>query len=175
MTVDMLDTGTILVTLGESDMRAYTLDFSKGSDGSREGLTELLYRVGEICGLGMAGKSFLIEALPSSGGCLLIITARAVRRRRVYRVKREQRRNICVLFDSDALLDYLDRGARPDFTLCSYRGSYIILPEPYAPSSAVRELCEYGSLQSVSPAVAARITEFGKVLMQKRNHRRYPS
>ena len=179
MTVDMLDTGTILVTLGESDLRAYTLDFSDTADSSRlrEGLTALLYRVGDICGLDSGGRSFLIEALPSRGGCLLIITARKVRRRRVFRIKREKTQFLCIFDDCDPLLDYLSRGAEKlsGYTVYEYNGSYALLPEPLASPQALSQLSEYGRLLSVSPVVAARIREHGKMLTQRRSQRRYPS
>lgn len=179
MTVDMLDTGTILVTLGESDMRAYTLDFSETSDSSRlrEGLTALLYRVGDMCGLESGGKSFLIEALPSHGACLLIISVREVRRRRVFRIKREKTQAVCIFDGCDPLLDYLSRGADrlSGYSVYEYNGSYALIPEPLASSQALSELSEYGRLLSVSPVAAARIREHGKQLTQRRAQRRYPS
>ena len=179
MTIDMLDTGTILVHLGESDMLAYTLDFSDSADISdiREGLGELVRRVGDMCGVGTGGRCFLVEALPSDDGCLLIISVRAVRRRRVYRIKREKTREICVFFDIDSMLDWLSGVSyEPSgYTLFDYSGRYILMPEPYAAPASSAELSEYGRLTKVSLVAAARIQEHGKVIGEKRVHRRYPS
>lgn len=179
MTIDMLDTGTILVHLGESDMHAYTLDFSDTADISdiKEGLSELICRVGDMCGVGTGGRCFLVEALPSDNGCLLIISVRAVSRRRVYRIKREKTREICVFFDIDSMLDWLsDASCEPSgYTLYSYRERYILMPEPYAAPYSSAELSEYGRLTKVSLTAAARIQEHGTVIREKRLHRRYPS
>ena len=179
MTIDMLDTGTILVHLGESDMLAYTLDFSDTADITdvREGLGELVRRVGDMCGVGTGGRCFLVEALPSNDGCLLIISVRSVRRRRVYRIKREKTREICVFFDIDSMLDLMSRSEEESFgyTLYDYRGSCILMPESYVSSASRAELSEYGRLLKVSLVSAARIQEYGKVIREKRSHRRYPS
>ena len=179
MTIDMLDTGTILVHLGESDMLAYTLDFSDSADISdiKEGLSELVRRVGDMCGFGTVGRCFLVEALPSGDGCLLIISVRAVRHRRVYRIKREKTREICVFFDIDSMLDWLsDANHAPSgYTLYNYRGRYILMPEPYTSPASSAELSEYGRLTKVSLEAASRIQEHGTAIREKRAHRRYPS
>ena len=177
MTVDMLDTGVILVSMGDTEMRAYTLDFSERADSERvkSGLIELLYRIGEICGVDYSGKSCLVEALPAKSGCLLVISVRPVRRRRVYRIKRPITRDVCIFSSADPLLDYLQRcsGRIAGYTDYRYNGEYALIPEVYS-ASALAELSEYGRLLSVSPIAAARIEEFGEAVLQRR-HRRLPS
>ena len=57
------------------DLQRYDLDFEAAdSDATRKGLTRLMYRVGEECGLNHRDKSYLIEALPGKESCLLIIS-----------------------------------------------------------------------------------------------------
>lgn len=175
MTVDMLDTGTILVAMGEGDMRAYSLDFSDDPNGGgvTRGLTELLYRVGEMCGIEPCGKSWLVEALPSKNGWLLVISVHKVRRRKIYRVKREKLRPVCELYDADSLLDILGRNPQglSGYSVYRYRDKYMLLPELYSSDAALRELGEYGRMLRLSRVAAARIQEFGEVLMQKRSRR----
>ena len=74
MTIDRLSQGMILVTLMDDDMRRYSLDFNDAADGerTRRGLTRLMYRVGEECGIDHRDKCYLIEALPGKESyCLL--------------------------------------------------------------------------------------------------------
>ena len=97
MTIDRLGERTILVTLMRDDMTRYSLDFNDDADGerTRRGLTRLMYRVGEECGLNHRDKSYLIEALPGKESCLLIISVRVAKTRRRYRIKRENAVDVC--------------------------------------------------------------------------------
>ena len=175
MTVEMLDTGVILVSLCEGDMRTYTLDFSDGADADdlRGGLVALLYRVGEICGVDYSGKSCLVEALPAKDGCMLIISLRAVRHGRIYRVKRPVLRDICAFFDCDSMLDYISK--RSDslaaFSLYLYDDVYYLIPDVCSSRTAA-QLSEYGRLMSVSPVAVARVRENGRVILRRRSQRR---
>lgn len=165
MTVEMIGEKTILVSLCEGDMRRYSLCLSGNGDKARSGLKNLLCRVGEICGLDHRGKSYLIEALPSKNGCLLIISVHTVKRRRKYRIKHKQARELCVFFDVDAMLDYVRYCSQGGYTLYDYDGRYILLPGVSVSESGTARLSEYGELYPVSEAVFARIREHGKLLM----------
>lgn len=172
MTIEMLDRGTILVSLCEEDMRYYSLDFSDKTAGKVEmGLKNLLYRVGEVCGIDYHGKSYLIEALPARSGCLLIVTVRTVRRRRVYRVKRPRTGEVCVFLDADAMLDGLRRVSCPyGCSVYRYDRRYILLSDG---EKLPQSLCEYGALLSLSTAVQARVREHGTLLWQNSAQRRH--
>ena len=168
MTIEMLSRGTILVSLLPEDLRRFGL--SKDGADIKEGLSQLLYHVGEVCSLDVEGRSFLVEALPKEDGWFLIITARQAKRRRVYRIKRSQTFPACVFRSADDLLDFL--GAQPsfDFRLYLYRGRYTLLPAHEVGDSAL--LSEYGDLHSLSRAAAARIGEFGRLIFEKDVQRR---
>ena len=173
MTIEMLDQGTILVSLGADDMRLYALRFEEEHT-CEAGLKSLLYRVGEVCGLDHRGKSYLIEALPSSQGCLLIISVHPVKRRRRYRIKRRVMREVCVFFDADAMLDCLRSGCcMSGCGIYLYEGQYVLLPSPAAPQSALAKLSEYGELRCVSPTVVARVREHGSLLLLQEAQRRH--
>lgn len=159
MTIDQLSEKTILVALRQEDMARYSLDFSDG-EGTRQGLTRLMVGVGEACGLDHRGKSYLIEALPAGDSCLLIISVREQRRRRIYRIKRVRRQE-CFVFDSvDALLDGL-RGERLFGGLYAYEGGLWLIPD-YPPSMRLRErLIEYATLKEPDAVGVARVRELG--------------
>ena len=165
MTVEMIGEKTILVSLCEGDMRRYSLSLEGDDDKMRSGLKDLLCRVGEICGLDHRGKSYLIEALPSKGGCLLIISVHTVKRRRQFRIKRKQARELCVFFDADAMLDFWRSRPQGGYAVYRYEGSYLLLPGVSVSTETMARLSEYGELYPVSEATFARIREHGKILL----------
>lgn len=166
MMIDQLSQKTILVTLMRDDMERYCLDFSAGGDDTRRGLTRLMRRIGEECGLDHTGKSYLIEALPAGDSCLLIISVRTVKSRRRYRVKREQKAECCAFDNADALLDWMHSGGALDGGLYTYKGGYWLLPDyPFAPRVRAR-LSEYGRIEEITRVEAARIRELGTPVME---------
>lgn len=168
MTVEMIGEKTILVSLCEGDMRRYSLTLDGNADKVQSGLKDLLYRVGEICGLDHRGKSYLIEALPSNKGCLLIISVHTVKHRRKFRIKRTQARELCVFFDADAMLDFWRSRPQGGYAVYEYEGRYILLPCGSATAEAMARLSEYGELYPVSDAVFARVREHGTILLNSR-------
>ena len=175
MTIEIMDKQTILVSLCREDMHTYALCFDDDKAGYPEqGLKRLLYHVGEVCGLDHRGKSYLIEALPSTSGCLLIISVHPVKRKKKYRIKRRVTQEICVFFDADAMLDYWraeDQGEGCSVYL--FKGRYVLLPSPSAPERSTSRLSEYGEIYPVSAAVGARVREHGRLLVQKHIQRRH--
>lgn len=170
MTIEILGKGTILVSLCAEDMRAYSLSFDEESD-PKDGLKKLLYHIGDSCGLDHKGKSYLIEALPSKSGCLLIITVRKAKYRRKFRIKRRQLLDLYIFFDSDAMLDYIQRYPyESGYSIYRYQSRYILIPSR---SSAPRELLEYAERRPVSAAMLAHIREFGRLLWEKELQRRH--
>lgn len=167
MTIEMLDRGTILVSLENEELRDYSLDFSGPVKTVEQGLRRLILCVRERCGLDPGGKSWLIEALPSHGGCLLIISVHAVRRRRRYRIKRPFTDTMCVFFSADAMLDFLPIAGEflSGYRLYRYQERYVLLPEGDGEHPI---LGEYGDLTEASAAAVARVREFGVLLGEKR-------
>lgn len=161
MTVEMLNKGTILVLMEGDDMRRYSLSFEEGS-APEQGLKKLLYRVGEECGIDSRGKSFLVEALPSRGGCLLIISVR--RARKVYRIKRDSTRMICVFDTVDMLLDLMLLGGDLAGTVYDFRGKYILIPSISASKRSLALLSEYGRMTKADQIEIAGIREFGSII-----------
>lgn len=177
MTIEIMDKGTILVSLCEEDMRTYSLSFDEKAAGCPErGLKSLLYHVGQSCGLDHTGKSYLIEALPSSDGCLLIISVRRAKYRRKYRIKRSRQTDAYVFFDCDAMLDYCrlyqgDAG----YAVYRYKERYILIPTLPASDGAWMRLCEYAQRCPLSDTALAHIREFGLLLREKEFQRRHIS
>lgn len=168
MNVDRIGESTILVTLDREDMKRYSIDFSSDDvDGVQHGLTRLMVRVGEACGLDHKDKSYLIEALPAGESCLLIISVRTVKRRRIYRVKRLRTVDCCVILCADDLLDVLRLDLIGGFRLFHYTERYYLFPDrPF--SGHIRAiLSEYGALCSLNAVAAARIAEYGERIAER--------
>ena len=158
MTIEMLNKGTILVLMAQDDMQRYALNFDDSST-PEHGLKKLLYMIGEECGIDNRGKSFLIEALPSRDGCLLIISVRRVRK--VYRIKRSDKRTLCVFDSADMLLDWLLLGECIGSTVYIYRQKYVLIPSITATKRTLAILGEYGRLVKADAVDIARIREYG--------------
>lgn len=175
MTIDRLGEGMILVTLMNDDMSRYSLDFKEEADGerTRRGLTRLMYRVGEECGLNHRDKCYLIEALPGKESCLLIISVRAKKARRRYRIKRENRVDCCRFLSLDDLLLWMNRPESSRLGYALYQtGDYYLLPD-YPLSKAEQSILnEYGSVTHESPIAVARIREHG-ILLREHPRRHY--
>lgn len=171
MTIEMPDKGTILVSLSQEDMRRYA--FRLEDNAPLTALQKLMHHVGDVCGLDHRGKSYLVEALPSRAGCLLIITVRAVKRRRVYRIKRRLTRALYVFFDADAMLDFLREGMKSGFSLYRYEGRYVLLPGLSAGEEELARLTEYGERYEISASATARVRECGTLLRQQEAQRRH--
>ena len=166
MMIDRLSEKTILVTLMRDDMERYRLRFDDDGEAARRGLTRLMVRVGEECGLDHADKSYLVEALPAGESCLLIITVRTVKRRRLYRIKKVHKRLCCVFSGADALLDWLGAGMGVGGSVYACFGSYYLLPD-YPPTARRQaQLSEYGALRELGAVEIARICEHGSVVLE---------
>ncbi len=174
MTIDRISEKTILVTLTQGDLRSYNLDFESKADSvdTRRGLTGLMIRVGEECGLDHRGKSYLVEALPGKESWLLIISVRREKRRRRYRIKRDAFVDCCRFEQTDDLLDWLGfaGGIHSGSALYQVSGGYYLLPDRPWTDQERSLLSEFGRVTRESRVTAARIREHGSVLCE--NHRR---
>ena len=167
MTIDKIRQDTILVTLNDKDMERYELDFGSAYERARAGLMRLMRRVGDECGLSHDDKRYLIEALPGGDSCLLIISVYAVKRRRLYRVKKERKLECCRFSSADGLLDYLDRSPELSFEVYRYKNGYVLFPElPLSPRLR-GELNEFGCVIEMKTVEAARVREYGAQVLSR--------
>ena len=164
MRIDMLEIGTVLVTMGEKEQESCGLDFSADSAKLKKALQALLLRVDRECGLKSRGRSYLVEAFPARSGCLLLISTHTVeRRRRVWRIKKQSDFLACFLDHADAMLDLLRSDNAPEsYELYLLRGSYVLA----APQSDINAaaLSEYGTLLRLNAVSLARLREYGTKL-----------
>ena len=168
MMIDVISKRTILVGLCAEDMERYSLDLgSPDIEASRAGLARLMARVGSECGLRHEGKSYLIEALPGGDGCLLIVSVRDVKKRRVYRIKRKRLFDVCFFSTADDMLDCLKAELSFGFRLYGYGGGYCLRPELPAGERLRAQLSEYGSIKQLTAVGLARVTEVGELIFER--------
>ena len=168
MKIDRLNQGTILVSMAAQDLRDYKLDFGKETEPNavHSGLKRLLHHVGERCSITPGGRSFLIEALPSKEGCLLLISVRSARRH-VYRVKGGFPSVVCVFERMDDLLDWMLRERDLRYTLYRFRGLFVLLPSHTLSLVQRRRLGEYGRMIAADRIMLARVKEYGEKVNQR--------
>ena len=163
MTIEKLSDSTILVCLERGDMESRGLDFDRGdSEDIRRALAALMSRIGEECGLDHRGRSYLIEALPGGESCLLIISVKDVRPRKVYRIKREKQYDYCIFAKADDMLDLISARSAPDGEILLFNGSYILLPRLPLTEEQRASLSEYGRVGRLNAVSAARAREYGR-------------
>ena len=166
MRIEQLHDHMILITLSDEDMRGMGLSFegfSADDAACRRALTRLLMTACRGCGIDCRRRRFLIEALPTDAGAVLLVTVPAVRRR--YRIKSRDKIPVYVFADTDAMLD----GARKYFSLfpndcCALYKSgyrYILICEHEPPI-----LCEFAELVHPSPLALSRIKEHAAPIAQ---------
>ncbi len=77
MTIEQIDTGKVMIVLGSSDMKDFSLEYktlSFSDPHSRKILSRLLTLACTKTGLSIENKKMLVEALPHKSGCLILLT-----------------------------------------------------------------------------------------------------
>ena len=172
MMIDVISPATILVALSGEDIKKYDLDFkTTDTEASRAGLTRLMLRVGEECGLSHSSKSYLIEALPGGDSVLLIITVRGEKLRKKYRIKKTELFECGFFSNADDLLDYLRICPPVGCTVFGENSGWWLVPDLPLSGELRGRLCEFGSLRELSPVALARIREQGRIVYERRQRR----
>ena len=77
MKIEQIDRTRILISLGEADLKNYSVTFeslSLSEEHSRQVLRELLHTASSRTGISFHNKRIVIEALKYEHGCLLLLT-----------------------------------------------------------------------------------------------------
>lgn len=173
MTIEQLDTSKVLISLGSEDMRDYELRFNDMSfcdEHSRRVLLRLLKLACMKTGVPYSSKTVLMEALPHSSGCLLLVTLMEKSTRKTYKVKRIKEHPCYVFLSAEDLLsavESLHQRAlnlhKNSLWLCGGK-YYLVFDYPVVNCLARGVLCEYSREIHSSAVALSRIRESGKLL-----------
>ena len=175
MTIEQIDKSKVMILLGTSDMRDFSLEYdtlSFSDPHSRRILSRLLKLACNKTGMDTIGKKMLVEALPHESGCLILLTLTPKRERTVYKVKRSDKTLCCYFDDVEALI----RAAQalgsdyylPENSVYLYEGKYCLLVKSRPVSVFVLAMLEeFSDTYMLDKISAARIRENGKLICGK--------
>jgi negative regulator of genetic competence, sporulation and motility len=170
--IDLLKNGCLKILLTEDELRDFNLTFEAldyNNENTRSALHQLLEKARRQTGFDASG-SFIIEALPVDGGCMLLLTPTCDNRR--VRMKRVAGPYIYELDDADSVLHFAEsvgEHAAPLYGSSLYRfdKGYRLVLYPGAPLS--REmgniLGEFARPAGEGDAAAAYTAEHGESIV----------
>ena len=173
MTIEQLDESKVLISLCNEDMRDYKLKFSEMSfcsEHSKRILMRLLRLACLKAGVNFEHKTWLLEALPHSSGCLLLVTMLEKKHRKTYKVKRLTEQGCFVFDNAENLLSAAEILRVKDVFLRSnslwlLKGKYYLVFDYSVVSALVNNIFqEYSKYFRYSQVAISRIKEIGKPL-----------
>lgn len=178
MTVEQIDSSKVLISLCNEDLTEYSLRFdtmSFNDPHSRRILNKLLTIACGKTGIKQEkDKSMLVEAMPHSNGCLILLTMNHKKKKRtVYRIKKNSSGWYCRFKNAEDFLCSLEKLSEKKETL--YRVSAYLFGESYymfieqskLPEKATEILSEFGRLRKRELLFSKRLSEGGKLLFFK--------
>ena len=174
MTIEQIDTGRVMILLGNDDMKDFSLKYSTLSfkdAHSRKILRRLLTLACSKMGIDTIDKKMFVEALPHKSGCLILLTLMPKTSRRKYRIKKSAK-CLCAVFENvDSLLDCCAAASKRFHTAENsaylFEGSYYLIIDSSPVSLYTLALLnEFAECYICSRIAAARIKEAGKPISE---------
>lgn len=173
MTVETLTGERVLISLFKEDMESFELDPKKidiKNPKTKRALFELLFIACLNCGITLDSKRFLIEALPAKDGCLFIISASPVKKRKVYRIKKNEEYPCFIFENAGDMLDALSSlcASSPYYysnSLFEKNGKYyLVFDYPVIPQKARVLLSEFAKEAKIGKIFLSHLHEHGGVI-----------
>lgn len=172
MTVDRVSENKVMITLCGKDMKDFSLDFETLSLDDYHS-RKILLRIMQIAcfksGIDVKNKEVLMEALPISEGCCILMTVTERRPHRHYKLKKNSKSLCYCLGDSKNFLDTIEKLYKQN-VYCNKNSAYLfegdyylIFDYPSIPQKLRIVLGEYAEKRE-EKAAGARIKENGKLL-----------
>lgn len=178
MTVEQIDSSKVLISLCNEDLSEYSLRFdtmSFNDPHSRRILNKLLTIACGKTGIKQEkDKSMLVEAMPHSNGCLILLTMNHKKKKRtVYRIKKNNSGWCCRFENAGDFLSCMETLCKRGETLYRayaylYSGRYyLFLEQSKLPQKVCANLSEFGRLQKKDCLFNKRLSEGGRLLFFK--------
>ena len=181
MILDKIDEKRLLIALSSEDMDFLDITFNQldwKNDYSREIIKNLLARAESEIGFSSSNKKLLIEAIPQSNGCFVIITLlsnKIKKSRKTYKIKINSKPFTFFFKDSDSLFALVERiynksSSFVNSSIIELNNSYYIIfyANGSISSNMMAVISEYGELIGKDSIVAARVFEKGNVIVKNR-------
>lgn len=180
MILDKIDEKRLLIALSHEDMDFLDISFKKldwKNNYSREIIKNILARAESEIGFSSSNKKLLIEAIPQSNGCFVLITLLSNKKnnksRKIYKIKNQIKPFTFFFKNSDSLLAFIERIYNKKFnfinsSIIEFNNSYYVILyfNGSISSNLLAIISEYGQLVGRNSIVAARVLEKGNVIIK---------
>lgn len=180
MILDKIDEKRLLIALSHEDMDFLDISFKQldwKNDYSREIIKNILARAESEIGFSSSNKKLLIEAIPQTNGCFVLITLLSNKKnnksRKIYKIKNQSKPFTFFFKNSDSLLAFIERIYNKNFnfinsSIIEFNNSYyvILYINGSISSNLLAIISEYGQLVGRTSIVAARVFEKGNVIIK---------
>ncbi len=180
MILDKIDEKRLLIALSHEDMDFLDISFKQldwKNDYSREIIKNILARAESEIGFSSSNKKLLIEAIPQTNGCFVLITLLSNKKnnksRKIYKIKTQSKPFTFFFKNSDSLLAFIERIYNKNFnfinsSIIEFNNSYyvILYVNGSISSNLLAIISEYGQLVGKTSIVAARVFEKGNVIIK---------
>lgn len=180
MILDKIDEKRLLIALSHEDMDFLDISFKQldwKNDYSREIIKNILARAESEIGFSSSNKKLLIEAIPQTNGCFVLITLLSNKKnnksRKIYKIKNQSKPFTFFFKNSDSLLAFIERIYNKNFnfinsSIIEFNNSYyvILYVNGSISSNLLAIISEYGQLVGKTSIVAARVFEKGNVIIK---------
>ena len=169
MTIEQIDPGKVMIVLGSNDMKDFSLEYSTLSfkdPHSRKILSRLLTLACSKTGMSIDNKKMLVEALPHRSGCLILLTLKPKTKRRIYRVKKNDKCLCCIFTDVERLIgaSVALKNRLSENKIYYYNDKYYLLVEDNIALYPLALLEEFSDCYVCSKIAAAKVSEAGREL-----------
>lgn len=174
MKISQLSSNKVLISLEQKDMQSFELEFDnmKLSDPHSKKIISRLLRLALNSGnIITDNKSVLCEALPSTDGCVLLVSVCDKKdKRKKYRIKRITEYPCYKFSNVEDMLTAIEKLYTTHKTFYNnsaykYRNNYYLLFDyPVVPQKAAKILTEFSQRLNASKTFVARLNESAKIL-----------
>lgn len=169
MTIEQIDPSKVIIVLGSSDMKDFSLEYSTLSFSdphSRKILSRLLTLACSKTGMSIENKKMLVEALPHKSGCLILLTLKPKTKRRIYRVKKPDKCLCCIFENCERLIEAAIAVGEslPQNGVYYCNNKYYLVIESNLALYPLAVLEEFAHCYVCSRIAAAKVCEAGRAL-----------
>lgn len=174
MIIEQIDSSKVLISLCNTDMEDYQLEFSTMDLENPHSKKILMRLLGIVCnktGLSTKNKQLLLETLPLESGCLILVTFMDNKPKITkYRIK-NQHNSLCFIFEnSDNFINAVTLLYNENIYFRSSKAYlfgkkyYLIFDRCPVPHKAKRILSEFGKRKPCNRIFLSALYEGGKTL-----------